>query len=33
MAERVKRSHHQAEALAAGLQPLMVAAERVATTV
>ncbi len=33
MAERVKRSHHQAEALAAGLPPLMVAAERVATTV
>jgi uncharacterized protein (DUF58 family) len=33
MAERVKRSHHDAEALAAGLPPLMVAAERVATTV
>jgi len=33
MAERVTRSHHQAEALAAGLPPLMVAAERVATTV
>ena len=27
------RSHHEAEALAAGLPPLMVAAERVATTV
>lgn len=33
MAERVTRSHHEAEALAAGLPPLMVAAERVATTV
>jgi len=33
MAERVKRSHHNAEALAAGLPPLMVAAERVASTV
>jgi len=33
MAERVKRSHHDAEALAAGLPPLMVAAERVASTV
>ena len=33
MAERVMRSHHEAEALAAGLPPLMVAAERVATTV
>ncbi|MDP4796694.1 MAG: DUF58 domain-containing protein [Rhodospirillales bacterium] len=33
MAERAKRSHHQAEALAAGLPPLLVAAERVATTV
>ena len=33
MAERNARSHHQAEALAAGLPPLMVAAERVANTV
>jgi len=33
MAERAKRSHHQAEELAAGLPPLLVAAERVASTV
>lgn len=33
MAERTQRSHLEAEALAAGLPPLMVAAERVATTV
>ncbi len=33
MAERIARTHHQAEALAAQLPPLMVAAERVANTV
>lgn len=33
MAERRARSHHRAEALASGLPPLMVAAERVANTV
>lgn len=33
MAERIARTHHRAEALAAHLPPLMVAAERVANTV